>query len=137
MVTSSSSGHDESCESLYAYGLSVHQKSSNYTLTNLLFGLFKFVWIIDSLVIHPSPHPRALTCNSTFEVLWVNQPILIPFSSVIFTFKFAFVSYEEFGVHHRNIRSKWREWCKAHWDNSRRRNAGWKIINTQGMRSGK
>ncbi len=31
----------ESYESMYARGLFVHQKCSNYTLTNLLFGLCK------------------------------------------------------------------------------------------------
>ncbi len=46
---------------MYAYGSSLNQKCSNHTLTNLLFGLCRFVWIIDLLVIHLSPHPRALT----------------------------------------------------------------------------
>ncbi len=34
-----SPGRGESYESVYAYGLSVHQKCYNYVLTNLLFGL--------------------------------------------------------------------------------------------------
>jgi hypothetical protein len=33
--------HGESCESVFAHGLSVHQKCSNYALINLLFGLCK------------------------------------------------------------------------------------------------
>jgi hypothetical protein len=33
------SGCGESCESVFARGLSVHQKCSNYALTNLLFNL--------------------------------------------------------------------------------------------------
>jgi hypothetical protein len=37
------------------HGLSVHQKCSNHALTNLLFGLCRFVWIIDMLVTQPSP----------------------------------------------------------------------------------
>ncbi len=35
--------HGESCESMFARGSSVHQKCSNYALTNLLFGLCKSV----------------------------------------------------------------------------------------------
>ncbi len=55
-------GRGESCESMYAHGSSVHQKCFNDALTNLLFGLWKSVWIVDPLVILPSPHPRASTC---------------------------------------------------------------------------
>jgi hypothetical protein len=33
--------YDESYESVYVCGLSVHQKCSNYVLTNLLFGLYR------------------------------------------------------------------------------------------------
>jgi hypothetical protein len=36
-----SPGRGESCESVFAHGSSVHQKCSNYALTNLLFGLCK------------------------------------------------------------------------------------------------
>jgi hypothetical protein len=36
-------GHGESFEFVYACGLSVHQKCSNYALTNLLFGLCRFI----------------------------------------------------------------------------------------------
>jgi hypothetical protein len=35
-------GHGEFCESMYACGLSMHQKCSNYALTNL-FGLCRFI----------------------------------------------------------------------------------------------
>jgi hypothetical protein len=45
---SPSSVCDESCESIFARGLSMHQKRSNYALTNLLFGLCKSAWIIDA-----------------------------------------------------------------------------------------
>jgi hypothetical protein len=48
---------------------SVHQKCSNYTLTNLLFGLCKSVWIIDSFVICPSPHPGVPARPSITKVL--------------------------------------------------------------------
>ncbi len=46
---------------MYAHGSSVHQKCSNYALTNLLFGLCKFVWIIDPLFTRPNPHPKIPT----------------------------------------------------------------------------
>jgi len=42
-------GHGVSCESVFARGSSVHQKCSNYALTNLLFCLCKSVWVIDCL----------------------------------------------------------------------------------------
>ncbi len=53
-----SSGRDESCEFVFAYDSSVHQKCFNYALTNLLFGLCKFMWIIKLFVIFPSPIPK-------------------------------------------------------------------------------
>jgi hypothetical protein len=34
-----SPGHGEFCEIVFAHGSFVHQKCSNYALTNLLFGL--------------------------------------------------------------------------------------------------
>jgi hypothetical protein len=64
-----SPGRGESCESVFARGLSVHQKCSNYALTNLLFGLCRSVGVIDLLVTFPSPYPKVLTCPSTPEVL--------------------------------------------------------------------
>jgi hypothetical protein len=71
---------DESCEFVFAHGLSMHQKCSNYTLINL-FGLCRSMWIIDLLVILPSPHHGALTRPSTPKVLWVREraPTLYPF----------------------------------------------------------
>jgi hypothetical protein len=59
--------YGEFCESMFACGLFMQQKCSNYALTNLLFGLCKSVSIIDTLVIHPSPHPRALACPLTLN----------------------------------------------------------------------
>jgi hypothetical protein len=50
-------------------------KCSNYALTNLLFGLCKFVWIIDSLIICPSPHPEALARPSTPKCC---EPMSVP-----------------------------------------------------------
>jgi hypothetical protein len=63
----------ESYEYVYACGLSMHQKCSKHALTNLLFGLCRSMWIIDPLIIHPSPHLGAPTCSSTHEVLWVRE----------------------------------------------------------------
>ncbi len=57
----------ESCESVYDRGSSIHQKCSNYALTNLLFGLCIFVRIIDLLVTHPSLHLGALACPFYFR----------------------------------------------------------------------
>jgi len=37
-------------------GSFMHQKCFNYALTNLFFGLFRFVWIIDSFIICSSFH---------------------------------------------------------------------------------
>jgi hypothetical protein len=54
---------------VFARGLSMHQKCSNYALINLLFGLFGLFGLIDPLVILPSPHPKAPTRLSTSEVL--------------------------------------------------------------------
>jgi hypothetical protein len=54
-----SPNHSESCESMFAHGSSVHQKCSNYALTNLLFGLCKSVWTIDLLNTRPNPHSKA------------------------------------------------------------------------------
>ncbi len=48
-------GHSECCEFVFACGLSVHQKCSNYALINLLFSLCKSMWIIDPLITHPNP----------------------------------------------------------------------------------
>ncbi len=73
VLGSLNSGHGESCKSVFAHGSSVHQKFSNYALTNLLCGLCMSMWIIDLLVARPSPHPGTPTCPSTPEVLWVRE----------------------------------------------------------------
>ncbi len=71
---------------LWIRGSSTHQKCFNYKLTNLLFGLCMSMWIIDPLVIRPSPHPRTPTHPSTPKVLQAKEhaPTLYPF--VVFTF---------------------------------------------------
>ncbi len=64
VVVSPSLGRGESCEFMYAHDLFVHQKCSNYALTSLLFGLYRFIWITDPLVTRPNPHLKALACPS-------------------------------------------------------------------------
>jgi len=92
-----SSSHGESCESMFVHVSSMHQKCSNYALTNLLFGLYKSMWIIDLLVIHPNPHPKALARPSTFKVLQAKEqtPTLYPF--VVFTFGFVIEFIKKLG----------------------------------------
>jgi hypothetical protein len=53
--------------------------------------------IIDPLVTHPSPHPGAPTRPFTPEVLRIRKHIPILSSFDVFTFRFAFESYKEFG----------------------------------------
>jgi hypothetical protein len=65
LVASPNPGRGEFCESVFDCGSSVHQKCSNYALTNLLFDLCRSMWIIDSFVIRSSPHPRTLACPFT------------------------------------------------------------------------
>jgi hypothetical protein len=90
-------GHDESYESVFAHGSSVHQKCSNYTLTNLLFGLCRSVWVIDLLVTLPNPiskfwhaplPPKCCEPRNMPQLL-----ILLLFSP----FGFALESIKEFG----------------------------------------
>jgi hypothetical protein len=82
---------------VYVHSSSMHQNFSNYALTNLLFGLCKSIWIIDTLVIRPNPHPGPLTCPLTPKVLWTKECVPIIFSFVIFTLGFTFESFKEFG----------------------------------------
>jgi hypothetical protein len=68
---------------------------------NLLFGLCKFVWIIDPLVIHPSSHPRALARPLTCKVLQAKECTSTPYPLVVFTFRLASLSlWRSLGVHH-------------------------------------
>ncbi len=88
---------DESCESMFVHDSSVHKSYSNFALANLLFGLCKFVWVIDLLVNLPSPHPRAPTCPSTPKVLWAKERALTPSPSIVFIFGFIVESIKELG----------------------------------------
>jgi hypothetical protein len=74
----------ESCEFVFAHGSSMHQKCSNYALTNLLFGLCRSMWIIDLLVTLPNPHLRAPTHPSTLEVLRAREHTPTPYPSIVF-----------------------------------------------------
>jgi hypothetical protein len=61
--------YDESYESMLACGSFVHQRCCNYALTNLLFGLCRFVQGIEFFINLLSPHPGASTHPSTPNVL--------------------------------------------------------------------
>jgi len=87
----------EYCEIVYAHDLFVHQKCSNYALTNLLFGFCKSIWIMDPLIILLGPHHRAPACPFYPEVLRIKECTLIHFSSIIFICIFAFEAFKEFG----------------------------------------
>ncbi len=75
-------GRGESYESIYAHGSPVHQKCSNYMLTNLLFSLCKSMWIIEPLVTCFSPHLETLICSSTFEMLQAREHTPTPSCSI-------------------------------------------------------
>jgi hypothetical protein len=72
-------GHGEFCEFVFAHASTMHQKCFNYALTNLLFSLCKSMWIIDLLIILPSPHPGALARPFTPKVLWAKNHASIPY----------------------------------------------------------
>jgi hypothetical protein len=91
-VASPSLGYGEYFEFVYAYGSSMHQKCSNHTLTNLLFSLWRFVGIIDPLVIHPNPHPGVSTCPSNPKVLQTKEHTSTAFSIVS-----TFESFKDYG----------------------------------------
>ncbi len=63
----------------------------------MLFGLCRSLSIIDSLVTHPRPHPRALARPSTPKVLQAKERTPIPYPSAIFTFRLIVESIKEFG----------------------------------------
>jgi hypothetical protein len=86
-----------SYESVFARGSFVHQKCSNYALTNSLFGLCRSAWIINLLVILLSPYPGAPPRPSTPKVLRAKEHTSTPSPSVVFTFKLTIESIKEFG----------------------------------------
>jgi hypothetical protein len=64
VMASPSSSRGESCEFVFTRGSSVHQKCSDYALTNLLFGLCMSMWTIDLIVILPKPSSTPLYLQS-------------------------------------------------------------------------
>ncbi len=91
----------ESCESVVAHGLFVHEKCSNYALINLLFGSCKSMWIIDLFFTRLSPHPGAPTLPFTLEVLWAKERTPIPYPSTIFTMDLQLNLSRSLGVRHK------------------------------------
>jgi len=92
-----SSGCGESYESVFACGSFVHQKCSNYALTNLLFGLCMSMWVIEFLVTLLSPHYGVPACPSTPKVMWATEHAPTPYPFVVFTFRLKVESTKEFG----------------------------------------
>ncbi len=88
VVASPNPSYDEFCESMYTRCSFVHQKCSNYALTNLLFGLCVSIWIIDTLATHLNPlfdlwnavnegkYPNSLFYCFHFETcIWIFQGV--------------------------------------------------------------
>jgi len=100
-MASSSLGHGEACEFVFAHGSSLHQKCSNYAVTNLLFGLCMSLWGIDLLIINYNPYLGASTCPFTFEVLRAKEHTTIPHSSVGFILDSHLSLLRSLGVHRR------------------------------------
>jgi hypothetical protein len=69
-------------------------KCSNYVLIKLWFGLCISMWVIELLVNHPSPHPRAPTHPSTLEVLQAKERAPTP-PSIVSTFGLVVESIKE------------------------------------------
>jgi len=74
--------------SCMSHGSSMHQKCSNYALTNLLFGLCKSIQIIDPLATCFNPHPIALA-----HPFYPQNP---NFFFVVFILTLALKSFKEF-----------------------------------------
>ncbi len=80
-------------------------KCSNYALTNLLFSLCKFVWVIELLVNLPSPIPdlqHAPLPPKCYEPGSVPQLLLLP----LITFGLAVESIKELGGASKNVNNK-------------------------------
>ncbi len=92
-----SPGRGESCEFVFACGSSMHQKCSNYALTNLLFGLCRSMWIIDLLVTRPNPHPRTLAHLFYPQMLRAREHTSTLYFFVVFTFGLIVEFVKEFG----------------------------------------
>jgi len=75
----------------------MHQKCSNYALTNLLFGLCRSMWIIELLVTLPGPHFKAPARPFIPKVLRAKERAPTPYPSTIFTFRLAIETTKKFG----------------------------------------
>jgi hypothetical protein len=62
----------------------------------LLFGLWSSVWIIDLLVVHSSPHPKAPRHPFTPKMFRAMEHTLTPYPSIVFTFGLKVKSIKEF-----------------------------------------
>jgi len=107
VVASPSLGPNETCEFVFAHGLSMRHKCYNYALTNLLFGLCKFMWIINPLVNHFSPHPRAPASPSTPQVIQAKECTPTPYPSVVFTLNSQFSLSRNLGCINRCMYIPW------------------------------
>ncbi len=78
----------------------VHQKCSNYALTNLLFGLCRSMWVIDLLVTIPSPYPGTPAHPFTPKLLRAREHTPIPHSFIVFTLDSHLNLLKSLGVCH-------------------------------------
>jgi hypothetical protein len=82
-------------------------KCSNYTLTNLLFGLCKSTWVIDLLVNLPSPHPKLQHAPLPSKCCEPKSTPQLFFPFFAFTFGLAVESIKELrGSSHLPIKKK-------------------------------
>ncbi len=95
-----SPGRGESCLSVFARGLFVHQKCLSYELMNLLFGLCRSVWVIDLLITLLNPYLEAPTHPFTPKVLRAREHSWTPHSSIVFTLDSHLSLLRSLGVHH-------------------------------------
>jgi len=82
---------------MFAHGSSMHQKCSDYALTNLLFGLCRFVWVINLIVTFLSPYSRAPTRPSTPKMLRTKEHYLNSSFFLCVHLGFTFESIKELG----------------------------------------
>ncbi len=81
----------ESCEFVYVRGLFVHQKCSNYALSNLLFGLCQSIWIIGSLIICFNPYPR-IPAHPSYPQNVMNYEMYLIIFLLLFSFSDSHLS---------------------------------------------
>ncbi len=78
-----------------------------HALTNLLFRLCRFMWVIELLINLPSPHLRAIACPSTPEVLWAKERIPTPYFSIVFTLDSRLNLSRSSGARQHNNHTRW------------------------------